>query len=1594
LKTLLLQFRSLLFFLGLLITAQHTLAQSASFGTLTGGLVSGPTSGQSKVPLIGFSATVSGGSITFNQFNLGCSAASQSFLANGTLYRSTTNSYNSSSPGAPVGNVTFNGTSITVENFKETITNTTNYYFLVADIINTTSDYCQLFINSGNFAADVNSNTYAAWISNYQGSNFGTGTPYPVRITNSTTDLSSASTIITSGTTGLKLFAFSVTTSANTTISGFKINSTVSTLSSYFNNFKLYGSTTNSFPGGSPLATGSASGSYVNFTSLSQTVSNSTKYYWLVADCSVSGSVPASVQFNFQSGQSAAAVTASNPNTTYNTFTAFGGTYNVNTASLAISSRQTGLTSTTVYPGQTGVGVFGFSISASSGTCTLSQININSDNASLSSYYNNFKLYRSASSTFNPANPGTSVGAATVNASFVNVTGLNESVTGTEIYYFLVAEVIYSGTSSNNTSFKFVSGQSSAALIQSSPASNYNTFSITGNTYSITQPTINVAGVSTGLAANNSALVYGQTGIGVFGFSIAVTGTAKIAGVRFNDATGNTLQNVFNNGKLYRGTSDTFNPANIGSYQYLGPAMFNGNTVTVSGMNETVANTTQYYYLVADDIYYGTAGAFQPVMNQITTTSGVATSLNIYQNYYQFTRPAPGITYTSVNSLSNGITPGALQYGQSGIILYGFKVDVTGVTNITQFNIYNTTGTNTYFNSGTLYTTTALPFSTATATPVSGASVNFNQSYVSVSLSDAYNTYTSATSKYYFLVANYDNANASTSGIIKYGLTSGQGQPAIISSAGNHNSFTVTDGNPFVVGLTYDWAGSYSNNTSFSEPSNYRNLNGGSFSTAPGIYDQVRIGVVPYANNANTQPNVSTSPTISKLTFGTNNSPQLTVSTGTLTVNGGVVFNASAAPTIIGPGTLNVSGISTMASTAVLNLSNNVTINNTGTFTLKSDANSSAAIAVIPGGSKITGNFNVERYLTGGNAKYRGYRLLSSPVNISSKTNGTGDISLNYIGSSSNVNNIGAMTGGPGGSINGFTIANGTPTIYLYDERVTASGTGFNSGRHKGITKLNADNTVSIAGGASATTTLTNQSIPVGNGYIFYYAGDNLASSLVSNQTSTGIPSSIAITSTGYLNQGPVTVNLWTSPQSDGPATGKLSFANATTTSKGFNMVGNPYASTIDLTALYNTNNNASTGIFPTIYLLNPDKNTGQGYVVYNAATGASSLPTKSKLTNAALVASSRYVVSGQGFIVQARSTSTKLTFDETHKVPAQQRSGGNLLMGLPKQEYAQSNFFMKMEQDSIVSDYCGIYFSNNNSDGYDENDAIDLDAASPKVYMSSYTTDTRRTAINSMGDYTNGKNIKLYVNSVADGLYKLKIEEITNIDTLYDIWLMDKLTRDSLDMRHNRVYTFRITRSDANTWGANRFDLVIRRKAVPPYQLISFSAEKVTEGILLKWKAYNEANYTGFVIEKQDGAKQYVPIYQLQSDGRNNYTYVDKNPVTGNNFYRLKQDDLNNKISYAEASIDNNKKLTNNPIQIYPNPTPSVINISMNSSATANNNNKMMVYNTSGRLVLQKNFTGATYSQDVSQLIYGTYVVEIQDNGGNVVGKTKFVKY
>ena len=91
------------------------------------------------------------------------------------------------------------------------------------------------------------------------------------------------------------------------------------------------------------------------------------------------------------------------------------------------------------------------------------------------------------------------------------------------------------------------------------------------------------------------------------------------------------------------------------------------------------------------------------------------------------------------------------------------------------------------------------------------------------------------------------------------------------------------------------------------------------------------------------------------------------------------------------------------------------------------------------------------------------------------------------------------------------------------------------------------------------------------------------------------------------------------------------------------------------------------------------------------------------------------------------------------------------------------------------------------------------------------------------------------------------------------------------------------------------------------PVDWISFTSEIVDQNVLLKWAVAEEKNVFMYEIERSNDGIQFDKIGEINvksNDGtKNYYTYLDLNPSSKLNYYRIKNIDTDGKSSYTNIS-------------------------------------------------------------------------------------------
>lgn len=156
------------------------------------------------------------------------------------------------------------------------------------------------------------------------------------------------------------------------------------------------------------------------------------------------------------------------------------------------------------------------------------------------------------------------------------------------------------------------------------------------------------------------------------------------------------------------------------------------------------------------------------------------------------------------------------------------------------------------------------------------------------------------------------------------------------------------------------------------------------------------------------------------------------------------------------------------------------------------------------------------------------------------------------------------------------------------------------------------------------------------------------------------------------------------------------------------------------------------------------------------------------------------------------------------------------------------------------------------------------------------------------------------------------------------------------------------------------------------PIILLTFSTRMTKDDeVLLEWETASEVNNMGFEVKRSSDCKCWNVIGYIEGYGtkdlNSHYTFIDKNPIPGVNYYVLRQMDRNGDDTYSD--IRSVHVIMDDQINLYPNPTGGILQV------MGNDINDIKVIDKTGRYV--KNCELTDYI-DISELPVGMYIIAI----------------
>jgi|GEM_PF-1552241 len=176
---------------------------------------------------------------------------------------------------------------------------------------------------------------------------------------------------------------------------------------------------------------------------------------------------------------------------------------------------------------------------------------------------------------------------------------------------------------------------------------------------------------------------------------------------------------------------------------------------------------------------------------------------------------------------------------------------------------------------------------------------------------------------------------------------------------------------------------------------------------------------------------------------------------------------------------------------------------------------------------------------------------------------------------------------------------------------------------------------------------------------------------------------------------------------------------------------------------------------------------------------------------------------------------------------------------------------------------------------------------------------------------------------------------------------------------------------------------ILVINEAILPVELSDFRGSLYeNSSVLLEWTTRSEKNNSHFEIERSLDGKVFRSIGRVEGQGEGDevqhYSFIDRNPVAGLNYYRLKQ------VDKGEAGFDLSNVISvrvEGSLDVYPNPTSDRVKIK---SLDENKSYDWTVISISGNRVR----TGHGSEISLENLPAGVYMIELKEDQGILLRK------
>ena len=216
--------------------------------------------------------------------------------------------------------------------------------------------------------------------------------------------------------------------------------------------------------------------------------------------------------------------------------------------------------------------------------------------------------------------------------------------------------------------------------------------------------------------------------------------------------------------------------------------------------------------------------------------------------------------------------------------------------------------------------------------------------------------------------------------------------------------------------------------------------------------------------------------------------------------------------------------------------------------------------------------------------------------------------------------------------------------------------------------------------------------------------------------------------------------------------------------------------------------------------------------------------------------------------------------------------------------------------------------------------------------------------------------------------------------------------TYSDASVDRSKTYEYQVIVND-NSQNGIPSNIAVQPYSLPVMYLQPLTATAVGSANVLNWTTGAESNNKGFHILRSADSKTWSEIGFVASSALNGtgngapYTFTDKAPLAGINYYQLQQEDLDGKTKTSNTAQVTNM-VAQGSIKLYPNPVASDLKVE-NAPVGA----YYRVLDLAGKVLLSGVLDGNPATVQAGSLASGMYIVELSDGHGTKYGSYKILK-